>query len=338
MTSPPPRPPKRAQTEPVAQRKARLRFALYAVAAWEIAVFVALGVGCFKRHTASHKGNAPPPLAQAKSGAVVGIGSWNLEWFGLSGKRPRSDADIRATAGVIRRTGVSLLGLNEIENAEALDALIRYLPGWRYVLGATGRAQRCAVLYDARRVRLTARPTEWPDVNQGIEKEPGSLRAPLVAPLQIGKFDFLLVVVHNKAMFDARSVQARHSQMRNLRARLDEWSRNHREKDIVAVGDYNDFADSAALAELTGAGRNALGGAAYVNAGARLPPGAITHMRPDSRIDHIIIASPVTERSEWTGEAFTLPPPPGDARDDYEAHISDHLPTWATFKTSRDDD
>jgi len=124
----------------------------------------------------------------------------------------------------------------------------------------------------------------------------------------------------------------------DLRARLDEWSRTHREKDIVAVGDYNDLADSAALAELTGTRRNALGGAAYVNAGARLPPGAITHIRPDSRIDHIIVASPATERSEWTGEAFTLPPPSGDTRDDYEAHISDHLPTWATFNTSRDDD
>jgi endonuclease/exonuclease/phosphatase family metal-dependent hydrolase len=137
-------------------------------------------------------------------------------------------------------------------------------------------------------------------------------------------------------MFDAQSIRTRREQHRRLRARLDEWVRNNGDKDVIVVGDFNDFVGSPALDELTGA--RAAGGVGFVNAGARLPDDAITHLSPNGRIDHVLLSSPAVSQEEWTGQAFTYPKPRGAERKRYEQGVSDHLPTWATFTVSRDND
>ena len=267
-------------------------------------------------------------------GGAAPVGSFNIKWFGTNGPERRDEDDVRHVAEVVRATDAALLGLQEIGDEAMMDRLIAHLPGYRYVLGTSGRGQRCGVLWDTARASV-GRPAEWPDINQGMERAEGDLRAPLVAPARVGDFDFLFVVVHLKAMFDERSVRMRRTQTDRLRARLDDWVRRNADKDVIVVGDFNDFVGSPALGELTARRR---GGVGFVNAGARLPESAITHMDPNSRIDHILLSSPAVSQEEWTGRAFVYPKPTGAERRQYEDSVSDHLPTWATFRADRDND
>jgi endonuclease/exonuclease/phosphatase family metal-dependent hydrolase len=266
---------------------------------------------------------------------AAAVGTFNIEWFGSDGpKAGRSDADIEAIAGVIQQTGASLLGLQEIGDEETMDRLLRHLPGWRYVMGTSGRGQRCAMLWDSSRASV-GRAAEWPDVNDNLERSEGNLRAPLVAQARVGEFDFLFVVVHLKAMFDEKSIRTRREQCRRLRARLDEWVAGHDDKDVLVVGDFNDLPGSPAMNELTGRGG---GGAGFIAADARLPESVGTYLGRSGRIDHLLLSSPHVSQEEWTGDVAVFPKPRGAARRAYEAAVSDHLPSWATFRTDRDND
>lgn len=289
-----------------------------------------------EKNTRRDSGGAPlavPALPPRQKG-VAAVGSFNVKWFGSGGPVDRDEDDIQAVAQVIRAIDAPLLGLQEIGDAAMMDRLVAHLPGYRYVLGTSGRAQHCALLWDSHRAAV-GRASEWPDINDGLEKSEGTLRAPLVATARVGNFDFLFVVVHLKAMFDERSVRMRRVQTQRLRARLDEWARAQPDKDVIMVGDFNDFADSTALQQITGGRRQNVG---LVNAGARLPSQAVTYLSPAGRIDHVLIASPAVSQGEWTGDAFTYPKPRGADRRRYEQSVSDHLPTWATFRTDRDND
>lgn len=273
---------------------------------------------------------APAPGAPPRGGNVAAVGSFNIEWLGLDGKNARSDADLQHIARVIQSVGAPLLGLQEIQDEAVMERLVGLLPGYRYALGTSGRQQRCAILWDTARASV-GRPVEWPDINRGLEKATGNLRAPLVANARVGDFDFLFVVVHLKAFFDEEAAGTRRTQAQRLRARLDEWTTGHSDKDVIVVGDFNDFAGSPALGAITKNSR-------FVNTGARLPKEAVTYLPRPGRIDHVMVSSPAVAQQEWTGNAFIYPKPRGAERKAYEKSVSDHLPTWATFDTSHDND
>jgi endonuclease/exonuclease/phosphatase family metal-dependent hydrolase len=139
-------------------------------------------------------------------------------------------------------------------------------------------------------------------------------------------------------MFDDEAIRTRRTQAQRLRARLDDWVAGNGDKDVVVVGDFNDLPGSAALAEITGRRRGGSGASGFVNTGARLPESAVTYLGRTSRIDHIVVSSPAVSQEEWTGQVAIYPKPRGAARRAYEASVSDHLPSWATFKVDRDND
>lgn len=274
-----------------------------------------------------------PDLPQRKSGAES-VASFNIEWFGLGENKGRSPAQIRSVARVIQHLDAPLIGLQEIRDEAVMDALIKELPGWKYQIGASGRGQRCAVLWDSDRAAIR-RPVEWPDINDGVERAKDSLRDPFVTEARVGKFDFLFIVLHTKAMFDEGALKTRREQFRRLRKRLEEHLAKTGDKDVIIVGDYNDFVGSAALRELT----DRRGGKFdFVITDARLPKEATSHLAPDGRIDHVTVTSPHVSQEEWTGDVYTWPKPRGKARRAWEENVSDHLPVWATFDASRDRD
>lgn len=277
---------------------------------------------------------SPTPVPPRTVQPIEWVGSFNLEWFSLGGRKPRNSTDLQRVAALIQETGVALYGLQEVSDDGVMNSLIAYLPGWKYYVGTSGRQQRCAILWDATRVGVR-RPVEWGDINDGLEANAGNLRAPLVAEAKIGKFDFTFIVLHLKAMQDPDSVRKRRTQLRRLRARLDEYLATRPDKDVIIVGDFNDTADSAAMKELTG-GRK--GGVGFIVTGAKLPKTAVTYMNPAGRIDHVVISSPFVSQEEWNTKAETLPKPKGAERKVYDESISDHLPTWSGFDTTQDRD
>jgi hypothetical protein len=128
------------------------------------------------------------PGARLASGQAA-IGSFNIKWFGSEGPNPRNEENIRDVAQVIQNTGAALLGLGEIGDAAMMDRLVRYLPGYKYVLGTSGRGQKCAMLWDTARASV-GRAAEWPDVNAGLTRSEGSLRAPSLRRPASGRLTF----------------------------------------------------------------------------------------------------------------------------------------------------
>ena len=131
-------------------------------------------------------------------------------------------------------------------------------------------------------------------------------------------------------MFEPKDLAARRKQLTRLRARLDEETRKRNDPDVIVVGDFNDFADSVAVKELTAR----QGTSGYIVTDARLPPNVSSYIPKSGRIDHIVVSSPGVSQQEWTGDVAVFPKPTGADRKLYLDTVSDHLPTWATFKTN----
>jgi len=200
-------------------------------------------------------GAAPPA---GDGGHTVNIGTFNVEWLGsekAGGLKARSDKDYKDMASVIKASGADVLGLEEVGTPEALDRLITYLPGYDYVIGTTGvreggKAQRIAILYDSNKVQVDKSSME--EIKEVMIPEiagEGRLRAPVAVKMKSGNFDFTMVACHMKARFDEEAKEMRSAQAEKLNEWIDGKMKNG-EKDIVVVGDFNDFLGSVPLRKM----------------------------------------------------------------------------------------
>ncbi|MCD4784678.1 MAG: hypothetical protein K8T10_12730 [Candidatus Eremiobacteraeota bacterium] len=168
------------------------------------------------------------------------IGTFNIEWLGV---KKRSEEDYKNIAQVIKDSGASLLGIQEIARIDGLRRVMKYLPDFGYILGKSGQ-QMVGVLFDKDRVKYDVNSIEQlEDVTLG---NPG-LRPPISVDMKVDNFDFNFVVMHLKSGFDGDDLDKRERQA----AIVNKWLKNHLEtkvdKDVIVVGDYNDFIDSEAL-------------------------------------------------------------------------------------------
>jgi endonuclease/exonuclease/phosphatase family metal-dependent hydrolase len=225
-----------------------------------------------------------------------------------------------ATAEAVRRLRADVVGLQEVHTRQQHD-LLRRLAGY----GACGagrddggeRGERCALLYDARRLVLERWVTRWfsdtPDV-------PGSVSwgdlPPRVATLawfaeRGGPARFAVADVH----WDGASVEAR---MRSAEALL-QWTGDG--LPWLVLGDLNTIADDASVRRLLAGGlRDPLG---RLGAGG---PGAGTHHRWDgrgdwTRIDYVLVTR------QWRVRAAAVVQDPVDGR-----LPSDHWPVLAALE------
>ncbi|OQA13387.1 MAG: Endonuclease/Exonuclease/phosphatase family protein [bacterium ADurb.Bin363] len=63
-------------------------------------------------------------------------------------------------------------------------------------------------------------------------------------------FDFTFVVAHLKAMFDDKSIATRTEQAKRINKWISEHLEKSNDKDLIFVGDFNDFVGSDALKSL----------------------------------------------------------------------------------------
>lgn len=267
----------------------------------------------------------------------IRIGTWNLEWFGALGRTPE---DITRIADIIREQDIDILALEEITCECTLQALAEEL-GYEYYLSSQRVPQKLALLWRSEAVDEINFDTDAYNAlrrvaDTGLDRES---RQPLVFRVVAGNFDFTLVVVHLKAIPELeRSVEIRNVQYDTINAWLAaELSSANAERDIIIAGDFNSYLTGISSARL-------LQGGHVVFATKDLPESEysnIWHDRDGNRnlslIDHIAI-TPTLKNEEF----ITVEPIPDlDAElggDDYENHISDHLPVVAVFSTDRDRD
>ena len=283
-------------------------------------------------------GNGEGAGGAGASEATARIGTWNLEWFGALG---RGEDDTRQIAAIVRELEIDVLALQEITCPGAVERLAAELPGYRYFISPQRVPQKLALLWNSERVGGVRFDRGAYDAlrrvaDTGLDRES---RQPLVFRMEIGEFDFTLVVVHLKSIPEAeRSVEIRNVQFGALNAWLRaELEAEGGERDIVIAGDFNAYTHGISSERLLAAGLVEF-------ATADLPAGEYSNIwygrggvRNLSLIDQIAVTPElragefvrVEPIRDWDAEI-------GPRR--YERGVSDHLPVVAVFRTDGDID
>ena len=251
------------------------------------------------------------------------IGSFNIEWLGT---KHRKEEDFQKIAEVIKDTGAQVLGIQEVSDERGLKKVMKYLPDHGYILGKSGK-QKVGVIFDKKRVKYNVNSID--QIDEVVVSE--GLRAPLVVDMKVDNgFDFTFVVAHLKARFDDKSLKKRKKQAQVL----NNWLGNHMkecgDKDVIVVGDFNDFVGSDAL--------NTMGKDNMLHfAAEEAPDGMYSNIRYKSIIDHGGISSVEGGAMEEyiPGSLDTV-----DEKDypGYTKSVSDHKPIFFEVRSDIDND
>ncbi len=186
---------------------------------------------------------AEEKIAEGEAKEIT-IGTFNIEWLGdgINDRIDRTEQDYRNIAELIKQSGVDLLGVEEIENINAMSRVIKYLPNYSFYLSRDDAPQKVGILFKKNIfVRYlydySALEVEWRRTRPGF-----------VAAVQKGNLDFLVMVVHFKATSRFDEAPEKLEESRTLRMRQAEVSVNwidsilkaKNEQDVVVLGDFND--------------------------------------------------------------------------------------------------
>lgn len=182
---------------------------------------------------------------QGSTDLTVAVGTFNIEWLGdgVDDMKPRTDQECLLIADIIARSGADVLGVQEIENEDALKRVLRYLEGFDGFVYDAGIKQNVGVVYKKNvEVRLVGPYT-------ALTVGRARLRPGIVVQCKKGSFDWLMMVVHLKSTSRADSTNELRDESRKIRMEqaglLARWTDSvvagGSEKDVMIVGDLNDF-------------------------------------------------------------------------------------------------
>ena len=260
----------------------------------------------------------------------VVIGTFNIEWLGdgVDDQKPRTEDNYRRIADVIDRTGADVLGLQEIESKQALDRVLRYLPGHTGMVYEAGIEQNVGVVFRKGEITVDSIGPYMPLTLSLSRMRPG-----LVVSCTKGDVRWLMMVVHLKSTSRYDSTDALREESRVIRgkqvAMLRSWSdsvvKSTTVKNVMIVGDFNDFtgrrSDQATLTSLinstemsflTGALKSCKNPNWYV-------------------IDHVVASKSMRDRMVPSSERVDDPKAYLPNRD--ASAVSDHCPVVVRFVT-----
>lgn len=269
---------------------------------------------------------------QGAPDTTVTIGTFNIEWLGdgASDMKPRTDSECLLIADVIARTGVDVMGVQEVENDAALRRVTRYLDGYTGYLADAGIKQNVGIIV---RKGVDVTPLGTCDALTLGRK---GLRPGYVVRCTKGSFDWVMMVVHLKSTSRHDSTNQLRDESRQIRleqvALLKKWSDSviaaGKERDVIIVGDFNDFTSRRQNATLT---------PLLESSSMQFLTGALKSCKNDNwtTIDHVVVSTSAQERvmkgSERMENTRTfLQPQMADA-------VSDHCPVIVRFSTAGPD-
>lgn len=174
----------------------------------------------------------------------VTLGTFNIAWLGdgENDREKRSETDYERIAEIIKDMNADVIGLQEIENEKALRKVMKYLESYQCFVGNTARGQNVALLYK-NDIEIKNIEEYMPVAIQKGRNRPG-----LIAHCKKGNFDWTMMVVHLKSTSRYDSTDELRQQSRETRrlqaAIMTKWVDSvaqTQEKDIIIVGDFNDF-------------------------------------------------------------------------------------------------
>lgn len=264
---------------------------------------------------------------------TVAIGTFNIEWLGDGiepEQKPRTESDYAAIARIIEQSGADVMAVQEIENDSALGRLLHYLPSWHGLLGKHGRRQNVGVLYRST-VFCTASGDYLP-----LAVDTARNRAGFIVHCRKGNFDWLMMVVHLKSTsrYDSTeqlrdlSIQQRRQQAQILATWIDSVLAAGSERDILVVGDFNDFPKRSQRPTL-----QALDGDTNVVFLTEGLFSCLDHRR--KAIDHILASRQAALR--WLPERRRMIDHRAMLPDKQADRISDHCPVVGEFEVDSPD-
>ena len=187
--------------------------------------------------------------------SVLTLGTFNMEWLGDGDSldvKKRTEQDYMNMAMVIEQTGADVLGIEEVENAAAIQRVLRYLPNYSFKLGSHGRSQNVGVLYKTS-VSVEGGFEYMALATRGDRNRPG-----YVVDCSKGDFSWTMMVVHLKSTSRADSTPElktasyanRREQVQVLRTWFDSLSAIPG-RNVIVAGDFNDFAQRTQNPTLT---------------------------------------------------------------------------------------
>jgi len=268
-------------------------------------------------------------------GKTVKIGTWNLSWIGGRKRvalKTQKEKDYQAIAGIISQSGAQIMALQEIASEQALKRVLKYLPDFDYVMGTTGttkdgKIQNLAFIYDRTKVTCEKetleeiRDVQVPDVIGDTH-----LRAPLAVRMKADEFDFTIVDCHMKAGFDEQALTIRKAQAERLTAWLEKRLASDKDKDIIILGDLNDFWGSDSMVKMEEK--------VHFVTDEAVVRGDYTNIKYLSLIDHIGVSEDAME--EYIKGSTNTPEWMDDEK--FVKRISDHKPIFCLFRIDRNED
>jgi len=254
-----------------------------------------------------------PPKAGVQS---VRIATWNLRKFS-----ERAAPDLVAIADIIRQADFHLLAIQEVQQeGQAVQRLRRQLnEPWRHVISPrTGNNERYAFLYRADVVEPLGE-------GQLLESAGVLNRAPFAMSFKAGQFDFTLVTVH-LWYGDANFNQRRQLEVQALAGLAQRIAAGSSEKDLIVLGDFNEFRSGGNLHYFDNMGWSRL-------------IAEPTNLGSTEVYDNLLINRGFTR--EYAGRSGVVRfDETRFANDDATARdlVSDHRPAWADFVVTGPDD
>jgi endonuclease/exonuclease/phosphatase family metal-dependent hydrolase len=242
----------------------------------------------------------------------------------------------------------AILALVEVESKDSIEDLVGVLKkeygleySWRFI----NQSPHLHFAVLARNDQQTWLGAEImvPNSDLGSTK----YRKAVALPGRIGKFDFLLIVVHFKSQSKSKpgeltSIEARIEQASAV-ARYVTAESTGQEKDFLVLGDYNMYPerDPAAFVELSANSRLRFVSTEEL-CDAKAKNCLRTHIsgvRAGNMLDGYAISSVETREYQADSlERVDLPKMLGIWARTYKKEVSDHYPLQATFDVSYDDD
>lgn len=255
---------------------------------------------------------------------VAGIGTFNIEWLGT---KKRSEEDYKTIAKVIQDVNADVLGIEEISSVDGLKKVLKHMPDYGFVLGKSND-QMLGVIFNKNRASYDPHSIEQVDaVTMGKD----GMRSPLSVDMKVDNYDFNFTVLHLKARFDPKSKEFREKQAEVLNQWLKARLQTKQDKDMIIVGDYNDFVDSKTTQNV------AKGGIIEYATKEAKPKQIYSTVKYKETIDQIGLSSVKGGATEEfvPGSLRTV-----DENDYYQylERVSDHKPMVMTVKSGVDND
>ena len=259
---------------------------------------------------------------------TVTVGTFNIEWLGdgLDDRQQRTAQDHLRIADVIIKSGADVLGLQEIENQEALDLVLRYLDDYDGFVARTDAPQNVGVVYK-KDVQVDSvqiyRPLQL--------DRPDRLRSGLVVKCRKGAFEWVQLIVHFKSTSRYDSTSTLQDLSRSMRSgqvdAANAWADSvlgTGQQNVMIVGDLNDYPERKRLSTLTSLVTNE--NLVFLTAGL-----SSCRDRNWSLIDHVVASRSAADRLiDDSPRTENIHKYLGDREVE---GVSDHCPVVARFST-----